>query len=649
MPLDTRIALTGQPLQLESPVAQYGQLMSLVNAGTQNQLAQMQISAAQRAQIEEEDVKNYLAKADLSTAEGQRGLLPFGAKGQAILKSLAEQRKLQTEEDKSKYDFHIKTLDRAISELTNLTDLPSAFASIDRQIAAKSITPQQGAELKTRINNAPDFSTWQNQTITGMLDAKERLSAMEEQRYQAFLRKPTAAAPAAAALPPQATATVPINDTRAALIPVPAERSVNAIQLGDGNVVYRVDGKDVPFAVYADAVKGRNQAQGANAAIAATPGMAPAAAAAPMAPAAAAAPTPPAPAPAQPDMANALALKIQGLQEQRNQLEPFLKSSSAKLKYEDLGKQIDNLSKGFSIAPDGTYVLPSVGTFKGAASLTPSQKEQAVLDDPNSTETQKTNARLQLAKLNHIPEKAMSDFERELAASNLPETEKSKLRNAWLKSHSEHAPAISVSMPVAVENPARPGSVIYVDRAEAIGKTPATAIEGLAPKEIQAREAKYPQALQAVKTLESKTEGLAKDIETLANHPGLTGISGLVYGRTPAVTKDARAAQALYDSIVARGGFAELQNMRAASPTGGALGNVSNQEGQYLRDAWAAINRTQDTADLKANLIKAANQARESKARVKEAFDATYDYRASRDAAAAASQGAGGFKYLGKE
>jgi len=446
MPLDTRIALTGQPLQLESPVAQFGQLMNVVNAGTQNQLAQMQISAAQRAADEEEGIKNYLAKADLSTAEGQRGLLPFGAKGQAILKSLAEQRKLQTEEDKSKYDFHIKTLDRAISELTNLTDLPSAFASIDRQIAAKSITPQQGAELKARINNAPDFSTWQNQTITGMLDAKERLGAMAEQQYQAFRAKPAAAA----ALLPQATATVPINDTRAALMPVPAERSVNAIQLGDGNVVYRVDGKDVPFAVYADAVKGRNQAQGANAAIAAAPGMVPAGAAAPTPPAPAA---PAAPA-AQPDMANALALKIQGLQEQRNQLEPFLKSSSAKLKYEDLGKQIDNLSKGFSIAPDGTYVLPNVGTFKGAASLTPSQKEQAVLDDPKATETQKTNARLQLAKLNHIPEKAMSDFERGLAASNLPETEKSKLRNAWLKSHSEHAPAISVETKVNAYMPA---------------------------------------------------------------------------------------------------------------------------------------------------------------------------------------------------
>jgi len=439
MPLDTRIALTGQPLQLESPVAQYGQLMSLVNAGTQNQLAQMQISAAQRAADEEEGIKNYLEKADLNTAEGQRGLLMYGAKGQAMLKSLAEQRKLQTEEDKAKYEFHIKTLDRAISELTNLTDLPSAFANIDRQVAAKSITPQQGAELKTRINNAPDFSTWQNQTITGMLDAKERLGAMAEQQYQAFRAKPAAAA----ALPPQATATVPINDTRAALMPVPAERSVNAIQLGDGNVVYRVDGKDVPFAVYADAVKGRNQAQGANAAIAAAPGMVPAAAsAAPTLPAPAA---PAAPA-AQPNMANALALKIQGLQDERNQLEPFLKSSSAKLKYEDLGKQIDNLSKGFSIAPDGTYVLPNVGTFKGAASLTPSQKEQAVLDDPNATKAQIANATLQLAKLNHIPEKAMSDFERGLAASNLPETEKSKLRNAWLKSHSEHAPGTTVNV-----------------------------------------------------------------------------------------------------------------------------------------------------------------------------------------------------------
>jgi len=48
MPLDTRIALGGQPLQLESPIAQYGQLMNVVNAGTQNQLAQMQMQEQQQ-------------------------------------------------------------------------------------------------------------------------------------------------------------------------------------------------------------------------------------------------------------------------------------------------------------------------------------------------------------------------------------------------------------------------------------------------------------------------------------------------------------------------------------------------------------------------------------------------------------------------
>jgi hypothetical protein len=184
------------------------------------------------------------------------------------------------------------------------------------------------------------------------------------------------------------------------------------------------------------------------------------------------------------------------------------------------------------------------------------------------------------------------------------------------------------SAPVPVVDPAT-GKPILVSRERAIaeGMTPASAQEGLAPKEIQQREAKYPQATSALKTFESKTDSLVTDLEKLANHPGLSGISGLIYGRTPAVTKEARAAQALYDSIVARGGFAELQSMRAASPTGGALGNVSNQEGQYLRDAFAPINRTQDTGDLKRALSNAANVARDSKQRMRDAYDMTYDYK----------------------
>ena len=67
--------------------------------------------------------------------------------------------------------------------------------------------------------------------------------------------------------------------------------------------------------------------------------------------------------------------------------------------------------------------------------------------------------------------------------------------------------------------------------------------------------------------------------------------------------------------------------MRASSPTGGALGNVSNQEGQYLRDAFASIGRTQSKDDLAAALIDAAKRVRESKGRIREAYDMTYEYR----------------------
>jgi hypothetical protein len=163
----------------------------------------------------------------------------------------------------------------------------------------------------------------------------------------------------------------------------------------------------------------------------------------------------------------------------------------------------------------------------------------------------------------------------------------------------------------------------------------------LTPKDRQAREAKYPQATLAVKTFESNADRLAKDLEELANHPGLDGMSGTINGRTMVFKGPSKEALDLYNSIVARGGFNELAAMRAASPTGGALGNVSNQEGQYLRDAFAPINRTKDTPDLAKSLIKAAEAVKASASRTREAYDATYEYRAGQtDRPAGSNKGA---------
>jgi hypothetical protein len=180
--------------------------------------------------------------------------------------------------------------------------------------------------------------------------------------------------------------------------------------------------------------------------------------------------------------------------------------------------------------------------------------------------------------------------------------------------------------PIPVVDPAT-GQIKYVPREQAVGMTPPQFIEGLTPKERQQREAKFPQATSAVKTFENTSSTLIKDLETLARHPGLSSITGIAAGRIPGITSAGREAEALFDKIVARGGFQELQNMRQASPTGGALGNVSNQEGAQLRQAFAAIDRRQDAASVRKAINDAIQQIRASQQNVREAYDLTYEYK----------------------
>jgi hypothetical protein len=190
--------------------------------------------------------------------------------------------------------------------------------------------------------------------------------------------------------------------------------------------------------------------------------------------------------------------------------------------------------------------------------------------------------------------------------------------------------------PVSSATPAAPvavvgadGKIRYASREEAISKgmTPASAQEGLAPKEIQKREAAYPQATTAVKAIEKSTDSLITDLKALRDHPGLDSITGVAAGRLPAITSNGRVAQAIYDKIVAKGGFQVLQDMREASKTGGALGNVSDKEGSQLKSAFAAIDRKQDASDVRKALDEAISSAQASKARVREQYDMTYDYK----------------------
>ena len=152
----------------------------------------------------------------------------------------------------------------------------------------------------------------------------------------------------------------------------------------------------------------------------------------------------------------------------------------------------------------------------------------------------------------------------------------------------------------------------------------------LSAKDIQKREAAFPQATAAIKGVEAKSASFIQDLQDLANHPGLSQITGLIAGRAPGITAEGRAAQAKYDKIMARGGFQALQEMRDMSKTGGALGNVSNQEGKQLQASFAAIDRRQDAADVKKSIEQAIADIEGAKVRMREAYTDTYAYREQR-------------------
>jgi hypothetical protein len=183
--------------------------------------------------------------------------------------------------------------------------------------------------------------------------------------------------------------------------------------------------------------------------------------------------------------------------------------------------------------------------------------------------------------------------------------------------------------PVAVVDAA--GKTVYVSREEALrGRmTPANAGEGLAPKEIQKREAALPAATSAVTGFEKKSGNFIKDLIALRDDVGLDQITGPIYGRTGSVSRAGSRAQALYDKIVAKGGFQALQDLRDASKTGGALGNVSNQEGKQLTASFAAIDRRQNAEDVKAAINQAIADIEGARTRTREAYDSTYSYKSS--------------------
>jgi hypothetical protein len=168
-------------------------------------------------------------------------------------------------------------------------------------------------------------------------------------------------------------------------------------------------------------------------------------------------------------------------------------------------------------------------------------------------------------------------------------------------------------------------------------RTP-TAAGGQAPVIKGSAPAKARSAALGAKSKYDNTIAVAR---RLLKNPALDDIIGNVQGNIPEtalslISQDAADALSDYNNLMTIAGFQELQTMRDNSPTGGALGQVSDSENKMLQQSAFASSRTQSEAKFRRSLLDYIARLEGSRDRVLRAYEDQFGERIGGSAARSA-------------
>lgn len=185
MPIDPRISLGVQPLQVADPMARYSQLAGIQNAQNQNALAQYQLSAAQRA--DEQQNKLYAAAQQPGFKLNFESAIQYGAPGIAAYKAQQEASNAQTEGQIKSTKLLTDKL-ALLPEAYKRADTPEAYLALHQSIHAD---PVLGPWLKsTGATPEKGLTTLQNAIQTGNFE-KLRMGSMQSVSQILDSMKPT--------------------------------------------------------------------------------------------------------------------------------------------------------------------------------------------------------------------------------------------------------------------------------------------------------------------------------------------------------------------------------------------------------------------------------------------------------------------------
>jgi len=166
------------------------------------------------------------------------------------------------------------------------------------------------------------------------------------------------------------------------------------------------------------------------------------------------------------------------------------------------------------------------------------------------------------------------------------------------------------------------------------GQQPAPDQPNAAPNVLEAKrrselQATLPKARASLSATEDKLTSLDADIASLINDPALAKITGdelaQYRGSFPTLFGPGAArAQSKLEAIIAQGVFSELAEIKQQSPTGSALGAVSDKEGALLAAGFGELKQAQKAEDVVTALNKIKASLARSRARLRDAFNEEY-------------------------
>jgi len=169
---------------------------------------------------------------------------------------------------------------------------------------------------------------------------------------------------------------------------------------------------------------------------------------------------------------------------------------------------------------------------------------------------------------------------------------------------------------VSLEKTLKPGERPEVRGQQAAAKTAATQFE-TAKGKWRASETKLLSTLKSSKARQEVLDTTIEKAKTLLSK-WTTSYGGML-ANVPAT--ESKRLSNLLDTIKANVGFSELQSLRDNSPTGGALGQVSEMENRLLQSVLGSLDQVGDMGDLAATLDTVSTQRLSAIQRMEEAYN----------------------------